>query len=497
MIRVSTFFVAVCMALIAASFGYLLYRIVGLSPFQAVIGAVALLTTLMLFNAVSMRVRDKTDLTGQLSDLAHGTTDLARQVAEFGRRLHAIEGRMTTLHSHTDRRLEPMRQEIGELGVLVKQLALTIADHDEKISAPPPAPSPPPAPVPELWTAPQVQVVAPAPTVAAAPVTVPPVVVSPVATPPVAAVVPPSAVRPAAGPDLGVQVREAVDAARIDLYLQPMVTLPQRKVRYYEAMARLRDHADNVLTASDFMPAAEKAGVMPRIDEAVMLRCVQVLRRLMVRNKDVGLFCNVSADTLRDKAVFTRCLEFLDANRVLASSFVLEFRHSTFRNLGPVESENLAALAQRGFKFSIDNVTDLRFEAKELADRGVRFLKVPASLLLDPAQAARSDIDPSDLSDMLGRLGIDLVAERIEGERAVVDLLDFDVRFGQGFLFAPPRPLRPDAISAVDNPAQGVTTAQAAAQASPSGSPVGADASVPDKARGIAALLARRAAASN
>ncbi|HEX3501755.1 MAG TPA: EAL domain-containing protein, partial [Xanthobacteraceae bacterium] len=47
-------------------------------------------------------------------------------------------------------------------------------------------------------------------------------------------------------------------------------------------------------------------------------------------------------------------------------------------------------------------------------------------------------------SDLLGRFGIDLIAEKIEGERAVVDLLDFDVRFGQGFLFAPPRPLRPE-----------------------------------------------------
>ena len=49
---------------------------------------------------------------------------------------------------------------------------------------------------------------------------------------------------------------------------------------------------------------------------------------------------------------------------------------------------------------------------------------------------------------MLGRFGIDLIAEKIEGERAVVDLLDYDVRFGQGFLFAPPRPLRPEGASA-------------------------------------------------
>ena len=70
---------------------------------------------------------------------------------------------------------------------------------------------------------------------------------------------------------------------------------------------------------------------------------------------------------------------------------------------------------------------------------------MPASLLLDQKQTSTSDIHPADLSDLLGRFGIDLIAERIEGERAVVDLLDYDVRFGQGFLFAAPRPLRPDA----------------------------------------------------
>ena len=180
----------------------------------------------------------------------------------------------------------------------------------------------------------------------------------------------------------------------------------------------------------------------------VMLRCVQVLRRLMVRNKDVGVFCNVSAATLANPTTFAQCLDFLEANRALAPSFVLEFKQATFRNLGPTETEHLAALSQRGYRFSIDHVSDLRVEPRELADRGVRFIKVPAALLLDPRQSSTSDIHPSDLSDLLGRFGIDLIAEKIEGERAVVDLLDFDVRFGQGFLFAPPRPLRPEGASA-------------------------------------------------
>ena len=227
-----------------------------------------------------------------------------------------------------------------------------------------------------------------------------------------------------------------------------MVTLPQRKVRFYEAVTRLRDDKDQVLAADDFIGIAEAAGLIGRIDHMVMLRCVQVLRRLMVRNKEVGVFCNVAAATLGNPATFAQCLDFLEANRALAPSFVLEFKQATFRNLGPTETEHLAALAQRGYRFSIDHVTDLRIEPRELADRGVRFIKVPAALLLDQRQTSTSDIHPSDLSDLLGRFGIDLIAERIEGERAVVDLLDYDVRFGQGFLFAPPRPLRPEGASA-------------------------------------------------
>src|SRR6202035_5159363 len=229
-------------------------------------------------------------------------------------------------------------------------------------------------------------------------------------------------------------VKNAVEENRIDIFLQPMVTLPQRKVRYYEAVTRLRDDKDALLAADDFIAVAEAAGLIGRIDHMVMLKCVQVLRRLMVRNKDVGVFCNVSAATLGNTATFAQCLDFLEANRALAPSFVLEFKQATFRRLGPTETEHLAALAQRGYRFSIDHVTDLRIEPRELADRGVRFIKVPAALLLDPKQSSTSDIHPSDLSDLLGRFGI--------------DLLDFDVRFGQGFLFAPPRPLRPEGASA-------------------------------------------------
>ena len=42
-------------------------------------------------------------------------------------------------------------------------------------------------------------------------------------------------------------IRGAIDAGRVDVHLQPTVTLPQRKVRFYEAMSRLRTQSGEVV----------------------------------------------------------------------------------------------------------------------------------------------------------------------------------------------------------------------------------------------------------
>jgi cyclic-di-GMP phosphodiesterase, flagellum assembly factor TipF len=489
MIRISTIFVGICMTLIAASLGAVLHLVAKIPGQEAAIVSLAALTIMILYNAVSLRIKDRAEASGQISDLSRGTTDLARQVAEYGRRLAALEAKLTASNTAHQDRIHGVMGEIGELGTMMRQLASSVAAHDDMLAAIPPAPEPMPT--------------------AIAPPAPPVKVASAVPEMPLAVDVAEDTVTPAAAPVAIVPsqnnaqfintIRRAINENRIDIYLQPVVTLPQRKVRFYEAISRLRDDKDQIIVADDFIGPAEDAGFMQEIDHSVLLRSMQVLRRLMVRNKDVGVFCNVAKSTLSDPTAFAQFIDFLDANRALAPSFVLEFKQSTFRQLGPVESEHLAALAQRGYRFSIDHVTDLRIEPRELADRGVRFIKVPAALLLDPKQASLSDIHAADLSDLLGRFGIDLIADRIEGERAVVDLLDFDVRFGQGFLFAAPRPLRPEtpaANGAAATPASTPSNKAPTGTVSPARSASIAPRGEPPRNSGLAAL-ARRATGPN
>ena len=413
--RLAAIFVALCMILIAGSAGAIGFLYFDLSNLQAGMLAAATLAALTLYNIAANRLGLRSMVGRQLADLARGHADLSRQVAEMGRRLAAMEEKVSSAVDQTRAVTDPLTIELGELGSLVKRLAETLATQQNTIDA--------------FASGATAQAAAAEPSPA------------PGQTDSAAA----SALPVKSPPDV-VAIRDALDGNRIDLYLQPIVSLPQRKVRYYEALSRMRTEEGEVLSAEEFIGVAEGTALMPAIDRLVVRRCVQIARRLLSKNREIGLFCNLSAATFADAPSRSDFLDLMDANRALVPSLILEFTLAAVRRMGPLEQEALAALSQRGFRFSVDNVTDFRLDPGDLASRGFRFVKVPAALLLKRGPAPLAGIAPADLSDLLGRFGIDLVADRIELEASVVDLIDADVRYGQGFLFSPPRPVRAEAL---------------------------------------------------
>lgn len=420
--RIGAIFIAICMVLVAASLGAVLFLAFKIDARTSAIVALAALVAMALYNTIGNRLRDRADLGDQIADLSRGTADLARQVGEVSRRLATVEGRISSTANSARGAVDPLAAELGELSGLVRQIADTVADHESVLR--------------NQGSAPAATAFMSADAAADAPL----------ALSESDTVTGARRFRGLSREGIVEQIGKAIDDSRIDLYLQPIVTLPQRKVRFYEALSRLRSEDGDIVPAADFIDYAESAGLLPKLDNLLLFRCVQVSRRLQLKNREVGLFCNLSASTLTDAAQCKQLLDFMDANRVLAGSLTFEFSQSAYRAFGPIEQEALAALAGQGFRFSMDHVMDLRMEPRDIADHAFRFLKVPAKLLLNKANNAQSDIHPQDLADLLARSGVDLIAERIESESMVVDLLDYDVRFGQGFLFSPPRPVRAEAL---------------------------------------------------
>jgi cyclic-di-GMP phosphodiesterase TipF (flagellum assembly factor) len=238
--------------------------------------------------------------------------------------------------------------------------------------------------------------------------------------------------------------RSALEENRVDLYLQPIVSLPQRKVRYYEAYSRIRTSDGSVILPEQYLDIAAEDGLIVTIDNLLLFRCVQLLRRQRQRNREIGFFVPVSSTTLRDADFLSDFVQFLAANRDLAANLIFEFSQKDFLEQAAHVKECVRRLAEFEFRFSVDQVSGLDLDFRQLAAQRVEFLKVPQSLLLTDGTAASAGLHPGDLKERLRRNRIDLVVDHIEDEATVIELLDFEVDFGQGYLFGEPRPARED-----------------------------------------------------
>ena len=257
---------------------------------------------------------------------------------------------------------------------------------------------------------------------------------------------------PERGDDFALRdVKSSFEAARVDLHLQPVVSLPQRRVAFYEGLTRLRRSDGSLILPGEFLDAARRGHLLGMIDTLTLFRCVQIVRRLAERDRRVGVFCNISDASLEDTQFFPRFLEFASEHDDLSGAVIFEMRADRFETRSREMRENMDKLAAMGFRFSLDHAEDLALDLPRLQDAGVRFVKVGAQDLLRqlrdpegtrPESSVMARIAGEDVSAVFSRYGVTLIAEKIEDEAAVIEVLEYDIPYGQGHVFGSPRPIK-------------------------------------------------------
>lgn len=424
MARVTNYFILFCMVVVALSLGVVARLQFGFGLADSLLVSLALAAVFVPIQLHAVRHRHYREMMQRTDDVERQNDLVLDDLRSIERRLSALENEVDQRHGGPD--IEPLVGEVEVLGTIIKQVAETMADFEARLGERETAPA---EPAPVARTAAR----EPSPERRTTP--------------------------PKAGPDptgtgledlvyydpkLQKQVHDTIAAGKVDLFLQPIVTLPQRKTRYYEALTRLRVHEGDLMAPADFIPLAERSGGMPLLDNLLVLRSVQIVRRLTTRNKQTGIFCNISLLSLANTDFFNDFIEFMEENRSLSSHLIFEFSQTAVRAMGPVEFESLQALVDLGYRLSIDQIEDLRMDLGNLANRGFKFAKIAADRMLSGSMDLGADIHVADLSDLMERNGIELIVDHIEAEAQVLDLLDYRIELAQGHLFSPPRPVRAD-----------------------------------------------------
>ncbi|TGD96312.1 EAL domain-containing protein [Methylobacterium nonmethylotrophicum] len=384
--------------------------------------------------------------------------------------------------------LSEITAEIGLLGGIVRELAMAVAAQDEDLTrlkavpaAGPAMPAPPeqapPAPMAQGLQAP----VAPAQGAQtyAPPVQAPPAPahssrqappaytqapVPPAAQDPYAAANPPQpapAAPAAPWPADPILPREAGPAPRrpfvpepaaeaqpeaeilaalgqgLEVHLQPIVSLPQRKVAFYEALARLRV-GEAVLSPAEFMRVLERHGRTTELDRLMLARVTAIGQHLAARGSETPVAYALSPGSLFEPGFLRAVGRLIDLHPELAGRLILALPQRSWHSLDAEQAAALQALRGR-IGLAVDRVVEPRLDAAALAARGAGYAKVGIETLLGEHGVP--------LAAALARAGIRLVAEGVEQEADVPDLIDLDLPLAQGTVFSPPRIVRPEVLS--------------------------------------------------
>ena len=233
-------------------------------------------------------------------------------------------------------------------------------------------------------------------------------------------------------------VHSAVRNKRIDVFAQPVMRLPQRQPIGFEVYARIRAKAGLYVPAGRYMAMARAEKISSDIDALLLRECLDVMKMQKDNLEKIYFFLNIEPASLKNKKYMSELLAFVAKNRTLARKIVFEIRYDDYKALPQSLLQVINGLTKLGCSFSLDHVDDLDFNLQSLIQHHVRFIKMKSGWM---AEQTRSYSDFTHLWRIKNKLesnGIRVVADHIESENELRELLDYDPKYGQGFLFGKP-----------------------------------------------------------
>jgi len=241
--------------------------------------------------------------------------------------------------------------------------------------------------------------------------------------------------------DLEQELRHAVENRGLDVYFQPLLKLSDLSVYGFEALVRWIHPKKGVISAFDFIPMAEEAGLLPVIDRMVLRRTcttVRELNRTIFANKPAAAHVNLSPTSIRQPDFVSNLTTDLTETKLDPKHLVLEITESVMMHDIDQAASKLRAIKSLGVRLALDDFGTGYSSLSYLRSFPVDVVKID-KFFVDEIE---TDEGSSALVQAILRLGLGLtfevVAEGIETQEQMRSLIDLGCRYGQGYYLAHP-----------------------------------------------------------
>jgi diguanylate cyclase (GGDEF)-like protein/PAS domain S-box-containing protein len=239
------------------------------------------------------------------------------------------------------------------------------------------------------------------------------------------------------------RLREAVHRGELRLHLQPVTTVPERRVAGVEALVRWEDPERGLQQPGSFIPLAEETGVITEIDRWILFEACRTVKQWQDSSPETApawVSVNLSAPNLEVPDLTDRVAYALATSGLSPHSLVLELTETVLMRDIAVTSARLDELRALGVRIAIDDFGTGYSSLGYLRDIPVDVLKIDRSFIIGMEGNARQQELVSAVLQLGHTLGLKVVTEGVETEEQLRLLTAMGCQYAQGYHLGRPEP---------------------------------------------------------
>jgi diguanylate cyclase (GGDEF)-like protein len=230
---------------------------------------------------------------------------------------------------------------------------------------------------------------------------------------------------------------EALDQHLFVFQYQPIIDVKTQRIKYYEALIRIRKRDSQLLYPDSFIPLAEQTGMIQKIDQWVIDQAITVLQQY----SDIALSINLSSHVLADEAVVDSLAEQIAQSGIEPSRLLLEVTES-----GVIHNINTAVnimqkIRSIGCKFALDDFGTGFASYNHLKLLPVDIIKIDGCFIKNIETSPEDRMFVKSITEIGGSMNMQIVAEYVENGEILEILSELGVQYAQGYHIGKPAAL--------------------------------------------------------
>ncbi|MDH5190595.1 MAG: EAL domain-containing protein [Gammaproteobacteria bacterium] len=233
-------------------------------------------------------------------------------------------------------------------------------------------------------------------------------------------------------------IRDALMNDRFFLLFQPVVRVADGKATHYEALIRMKGENGEVLSPEDFIPAAERMGLIHHIDLWVVENAIDFLSSLSGEHSNISLNINLSGHAFQDQSLISLIQQKLDMTWISANRLTFEITETAAIANYAQTREMVARLRALGCRFALDDFGAGFNSFNYLKNFPVDYLKLDGAFISNLRNDPVDKILVKSMIAVAHSLGKKTVAEYVEDGETMALLKKYGIDYVQGFYLGKP-----------------------------------------------------------